>query len=142
MTQSRLQMKPPDRYKVLLRTVRQWRHMKMCKRAGRGHDIGGVLGTAQAELAVECPACPQPGKNLPEGWEKMLEGLAYIYALYLAKDANFRVRNGLISSDERDPTLGQGWGYFVNKPEYVEHLKKSVDTDEVNVQLLRNPLLC
>lgn len=98
--------------------------------------MGGVLGTEQAGLAIECPACPQPGKNLPEGWEKMLEGLAYIYALFLAKDANFRVRNGLISSDARDPTLGQGWAYFVSKPGYIEHIKKAVDSDEVRWDVL------
>lgn len=105
--------------------------MKLCKRAGRGHARGGVRATALGELAVECPACPQPGKNLPEGWEALMETLAYLYALFVAGDANFRTRNGLISSDARDPTLGQGWAYFVSKPEYIEHIKQSVDEDEV-----------
>jgi hypothetical protein len=39
------------------------------KRAGRGQDPLGVGGTSQGELAVECPACPQPGRNLPADWE-------------------------------------------------------------------------
>jgi hypothetical protein len=49
--------------------VRQWRHLKMLKRAGRGHDPDGVTATRGGELAVLCPACPQPGKNLPVDWK-------------------------------------------------------------------------
>lgn len=93
-------------------------------------------GTSQAGLAMECPACPQPGKNLPEGWEKVDANIAFKYALFLAQDANFRKRNGMVSSDARDPTLGQGWAYFVNKPEYIEHVKKFVDSEEVSSSLI------
>lgn len=42
----------------------------MLKRAGRGHDDGGVDGTAMGELAVSCPACPRPGINIPSDWDK------------------------------------------------------------------------
>lgn len=48
--------------------VREWRHLKMLKRFGRGHEEGGVNGTSQGESVIICPACPQPGKNLHEGW--------------------------------------------------------------------------
>ena len=41
----------------------------MLKRAGRGHDPAGVAATEPGDCAVECPACPHPGRNLPEGWE-------------------------------------------------------------------------
>ena len=41
----------------------------MLKRAGQGQHLRGAIATAQGELAVECPACPHPGRNLPEGWE-------------------------------------------------------------------------
>lgn len=58
-----------DRYKVFMRIVSQWRFLKRLKRAGRGHDIGGVNGTSSGELAVSCPACPRPGVNLPKGWD-------------------------------------------------------------------------
>lgn len=39
------------------------------KRAGRAHATDGVASTEQGSCAVECPACPHPGKNLPVGWE-------------------------------------------------------------------------
>jgi hypothetical protein len=50
-----------------------WQHriMEMMKRAGRGHSDSGVGGTAQWELVLGCRACPQPGKNMADGWEKV-----------------------------------------------------------------------
>jgi hypothetical protein len=62
-------IKPPNRYQIFLRMARQWRHLLMLKRAGRGHDLSGVWGTHPGELAVDCPVCPNPKINLPEGWE-------------------------------------------------------------------------
>lgn len=49
--------------------MRIWRHLKMLKHAGHGQDPLGTEGTQEGELAVECPACPHPGRNLPDGWE-------------------------------------------------------------------------
>lgn len=60
-----------DRYHAFLRMIRQWRHLKMMKRGGRGHDPSGVAGTAEGECAVLCPACPYPDINLPENWEEL-----------------------------------------------------------------------
>lgn len=42
----------------------------MLKRAGRGQDPAGPSATSEGELTVECPACPHPGRNLPDGWEQ------------------------------------------------------------------------
>ncbi|TDL14825.1 hypothetical protein BD410DRAFT_733580, partial [Rickenella mellea] len=58
-----------ERYKEWLRCVREFRHAHTAKRSACGHDPGGVQATQSGECAVECPACPQPGRNLPEGWE-------------------------------------------------------------------------
>lgn len=68
MTEERTGQTPPNRYKVLLRAIRQWRFLQMCKLAGRGHDELGVAGTSRGELAVECPACPHPSRNLDPSW--------------------------------------------------------------------------
>lgn len=44
-----------------------------------------------------------------------------------------------MSSDERDPSLSDGWAFFVKKKEYKEHLKAHWDLpQEVRVQI---PLL-
>ena len=53
-----------------MRIIREWRHLKMLKRTGRGHDPAGVYNTKEGACAVLCPACPHPGKNLPDDWDK------------------------------------------------------------------------
>jgi hypothetical protein len=59
-----------DRYKVFMRTMRQWRHLVMLKRGGRGNDSDCLVAeTKPGELAVVCPVCPHPGVNLPGNWE-------------------------------------------------------------------------
>ena len=47
----------------------EWRHLKMLKCTGRGHDPNGIASTKPGECVVLCPACPQPGKNMVPGWE-------------------------------------------------------------------------
>ncbi|CAK5267149.1 unnamed protein product [Mycena citricolor] len=59
-----------DRYEEFARIAKQWRHLQMMKRSARGHDPTGIGGTQDGECALLCPACPHPGKNLPDGWEK------------------------------------------------------------------------
>ena len=58
-----------NRYKQLSHVMRLWRHLTLLKRFGRAHDPTGAAGTSHGELAVECPACPHPEKNLPNDWE-------------------------------------------------------------------------
>ena len=50
--------------------VREWRHIKMSKRAGRAHALTGISGTEQGELSIPCRSCPHPGVNLPDGWRE------------------------------------------------------------------------
>ncbi|KAJ6631803.1 hypothetical protein B0H10DRAFT_1771926, partial [Mycena sp. CBHHK59/15] len=44
--------KPPDRYHAFLRMAREYGHLLMLKWAGKGHDLEGVAGTQQGELAI------------------------------------------------------------------------------------------
>lgn len=71
-------LKSASRYRPLLRMILQWRHLKMLKRGGRGHDPTGASGTKDGELAVACPSCPHPGINLPDGWESAPEETRYV----------------------------------------------------------------
>ncbi|KAJ7447499.1 hypothetical protein B0H11DRAFT_2162118 [Mycena galericulata] len=119
-----------DRYDEFLRMTREWRHLQMLKRAGRGHDPTGMEGTKAGECALLCPACPQPGKNLPPNWknapkEKRRVALRHLYALFLALDANFRMRRKKISSEEKDPSLGDGWSFYGKIAPYYDYLAKN-----------------
>lgn len=54
-----------------MRMVRMFRHLKLMKRAGRGNIDGGLRLTGAGDLALNCPACPIPGVNLPKNWEEV-----------------------------------------------------------------------
>lgn len=69
---------PKSRYRTLFRINMQWRHLKLLKWGGRGHDSAGVLATCAGELAVLCPSCPRPGVNLPDDWEQAPPQMRYV----------------------------------------------------------------
>lgn len=50
--------------------------------------------------------------------------LRWIYRLFLAIDANFRLKRKQVSSEKADPSLGKGWAYFVEQDAYTEYLRK------------------
>ena len=56
----------------------------------------------------------------------------YIYTMILAIDANFRLKRRAVSSNERDPALGSGWGYFVSDEPYREHVLKYANQEDVS----------
>jgi hypothetical protein len=63
-----------NRYEHLMRVSRQWRHLQDLKRFGYGHDKDKVPG--DGDLADFCPACPQPGVNLPNEWHNLPDRFA------------------------------------------------------------------
>ncbi|KIY42807.1 hypothetical protein FISHEDRAFT_54717, partial [Fistulina hepatica ATCC 64428] len=63
----------------LLRIVRQRQWVILCKRFGRRHIEAGLENIQPGELAVECIFCPQPSKNMPDGWEENAYMCAYNY---------------------------------------------------------------
>ncbi|KAG2136341.1 uncharacterized protein EDB93DRAFT_1254002 [Suillus bovinus] len=112
-----------DRYSTFLRIVHEWRNLHSLKCAGRGHDPAGVNATQEGELTLLCPACPHPGKNLPDGWEASNQ--QWMYSVSLAIDANFHLKHQAISSNTKDPGLSSGWGYFINENHYKAYIANS-----------------
>ncbi|THU99177.1 hypothetical protein K435DRAFT_659501, partial [Dendrothele bispora CBS 962.96] len=125
--------KIPNRYPTVVRVVRQWRNLRMLRRGGRGNDgIRGVGETQSGELAVTCIACPQPGINLPLDWENAPVGHKFIYNMFLAFDACFRLKRKKISSWRKDPSLQDGWSYFVENGPYLQWCKAMRDQKEMS----------
>ncbi|KAJ7631946.1 hypothetical protein DFH06DRAFT_1337469 [Mycena polygramma] len=125
--------KVPERYKAFMRTMRQWRHLLMLKRAGRANDGDRLVAeTKPGELAVVCPACPQPGVNLPEGWESATGDERFLYILFLAIDACFRLKRRLVSSEAKDPGLGTGLSYFTEDWPFRQFLLTVTDQKEMS----------
>lgn len=49
--------------------MRVWRALQIRKRAGEFHGMQALTGDASDFfLALKCPACPQPGFNMPLKW--------------------------------------------------------------------------
>jgi len=126
------------------------------KHGGRGHDPAGIAATAEGSLVIECPACPHPGRNLPANWEDAPPVLQYVikilftfpdtdkypsrflYTLFLAVDANFKLK----SKDRgiKDFQLDPGWGCYVENSRYEKHIANYVDEPEVCRNLARFPV--
>ncbi|KAJ3513190.1 hypothetical protein NLJ89_g3087 [Agrocybe chaxingu] len=115
---------PKDRYTTFLRIVREWRHVRLLKRMGRGHAASGVQGTQKGECAILCPACPHPGINLPEDWHDQPESRQWLYSLFIGIDANFCLKRMNVSSDLQDPGLNHGYAYVVDNTEFQAYLAK------------------
>ena len=133
--------------------VREWRHIKMLKRAGQGLSPGGIESTPPGSLALRCRACPQPDINLPRGWKNVARGKEYVsshyinvlyadydsrwlYMLIVAMDANFRLKNRLRKTTRSEPMLGLGMSYFVDDKPYTDYIKNYIDQEEVRLHYL------
>jgi hypothetical protein len=67
-----------------MNVIREWRHIKMLKRAGKGHDPGGINQTQPGELLVKCRCCPHPDYNLPPDWKDAPPEQASVHFIYLS----------------------------------------------------------
>lgn len=56
----------------------------------------------------------------------------YLYILFLAIDACFRLKRRLVSSEKKDPDLGSGWGSFVEDTSYRKYLLTKTDQKEMS----------
>ncbi|KAJ6571549.1 hypothetical protein B0H19DRAFT_1208943 [Mycena capillaripes] len=108
--------KPWDRYQVFIWICREYRDIMMLKRAGLGHHPD-----------VLCPACPRPGVNLDEDWKNASKEDKFLYILFLALDACFWMKRGLVSSELKDPGLSTGLRYMVENDPYRKYLLTMTD---------------
>jgi hypothetical protein len=56
-----------------MRASRQWQDMETRQHFGFAHDKDKIPG--DGDLADFCPACAQPGINLPENWHEQNDQL-------------------------------------------------------------------
>ncbi|KAJ7020488.1 hypothetical protein C8F04DRAFT_1214081 [Mycena alexandri] len=124
--------KVPDRYKQFGRMSRQWAFLKRLLHAGRGHCPNKIHGTRNGECAVMCWACPHDNINIPEGWRDVAPEFRFLYMIFLAMDANFRLKNRLRANEHEDLPLGSGWGYMVEDAPYKKHLAGYVAEKDVS----------
>ncbi|OAX31536.1 hypothetical protein K503DRAFT_794935 [Rhizopogon vinicolor AM-OR11-026] len=113
----------PDRYHELMRVSHQFRDLMNQKRFGFGHDMEVKPGAGQ--LALFCPACPQPGVNMPLSWQdKWLIMQRYVV------DGNFTAQHMNMKQPHLDVTLSDGLGYMVTEGDYQVHLSSAVENEK------------
>ncbi|KAG2007514.1 hypothetical protein CC2G_015208 [Coprinopsis cinerea AmutBmut pab1-1] len=118
----------PDRARELRRAGCQWRKLKDLKRHGFGHT---GLEPGEGDLALFCAACPQPGVNLQEGWERDED--AWKYTRSFVADGNFTCVHRKGRGDDDDESLvylKNGEGFMTETAAYARHLKVSTEAKE------------
>ncbi|KAI5989846.1 hypothetical protein EDC04DRAFT_2588181, partial [Pisolithus marmoratus] len=116
----------PDRYRELMRVSRLWRDLKHRKWFGFGHDTEQDPG--DGGLALFCPACPQPGLNLPADWISRYDRDTVMRQYVI--DGNFTAQHMKMNKPEADVALSDGKGYMVSEGPYQSHLQQSLDSKE------------
>ncbi|KAF8267468.1 hypothetical protein EI94DRAFT_1700968 [Lactarius quietus] len=108
----------PNLYKQLLRASHQWRDLRNRMQSGLGHqDEDGIDGS----MAIFCPACPQPGINLPDDWKIRYNENQLIRTFIM--DGNFAAEHMRCRSGDKDVPLSPGMAFMANPEAYKTHLK-------------------
>lgn len=93
-------------------------------------------------MAVLCPSCPHPGINLPDDWQDAPLAMKFLYSIIWCMDANFRLKNQLVSSFSTDPGLGIGMAYMVPREQYEAYvLSRASDADVSPFRSIKPPLV-
>ncbi|KAH9002325.1 hypothetical protein EDB86DRAFT_2800734 [Lactarius hatsudake] len=120
MTSKMFPNKVQNRYKQLLRASRQWRDLKTRMESGLGHQPE-TESPPDGAMAVFCPACPQPGINLPTDWKTLYPPDQLIRTFIM--DGNFSAEHMRHKSGEKDVALSAGMAFMANPDSYSAHLQ-------------------
>ncbi|KAG1744530.1 uncharacterized protein EDB91DRAFT_1050678, partial [Suillus paluster] len=130
--------KIPDRYRELMRVSRIWWDLVNRKRFGFGHDTERSPGPG--DLALYCPACSQPGINLPTSWRYDYE--EWLVMRRYVVDGNFTAQHMKMKIPEDDVSLADGKGYMVTEGPYQAHIHDSVEEKEASDDFERLKSTC
>jgi len=111
--------------------------------SGLGHETKPEL--QPGGLAIFCPACPQPGINLPQEWDQdpkryVIFILAskstfmvfrWLYTRSIVIDGNFSAEHLKMKQPEEDIALSSGGRYMVEPERYELHLNTAKEFKQV-----------
>ncbi|KAF8261346.1 hypothetical protein EI94DRAFT_1773456 [Lactarius quietus] len=113
----------PNLYRQLLRASRQWRDLRNRMESGLGHqDEDGIDGS----MAIFCPACPQPGINLPDDWKIRYNENQLVRTFIM--DGNFAAEHMRCRSEDKDVPLSPRMAFMANPDAYKTHLKSGQES--------------
>ncbi|KAG2059145.1 hypothetical protein BDR06DRAFT_875058, partial [Suillus hirtellus] len=116
----------PDHYCELMQVSRIWRDLVNRIRFGFAHELDRSPGPG--DLAFYCPACPQPGINLPSSWKDTYD--SWLVMQRYVVDGNFTAQHMKMKTPEDDVSLADGKGYMVTEGPYETHIIESVEEKE------------
>ncbi|KAI5998314.1 hypothetical protein EDC04DRAFT_2584947 [Pisolithus marmoratus] len=111
-----------DRYRELLRVSRAWRNLKLLK--WKGFYLGSCNPDCSG-LVLFCPACPQPGINIPEMDDVELSHTynnSWKYSHVIVMDGNFKAEHMPPKNAGNETWLMDGQGYMVASQDYKTYL--------------------
>ncbi|KAG1882239.1 hypothetical protein F4604DRAFT_1921982 [Suillus subluteus] len=122
LTSSIFPLMVPDRYRELMRAARQWRQCKLYKWHGFAHKDDQPKDN---DLALFCPACPQPGINLDLSTGTVAQSddtPSWLMTRYLVMDGNFKAEHMHPVNPSDEVSLMDGLGFMVSDKRYKSHL--------------------
>jgi hypothetical protein len=127
-------------YNEFRRMSRLWRWMKKLKWAGYGHNQQKPENAPPGSLAIFCPTCPQPGRNLPGDWKT--DRNRWVYRVVVAADGNFHADHVRQKKND-DFWLIDGGGMFPKRDDYFSFLAQAIEKFTVRfcVQFCPRPSL-
>ena len=83
-----------------------------------------------AELALFCPACPQPGINLLENWKE--DGRCWLYWHGYVADGNFVALHQMQAWSTDDVWIKNSESFMTEHKRYEQHIVHTVEDKEVS----------
>jgi hypothetical protein len=137
-------------YREFRRMSRIWRWMKKLKWAGRVGNVAPVSAVGAGELAIYCPACPQPGINIPDDWKDdtarhvsplcidiiLMAVLRWVYKRIFVADGNFKADHVRQKNAAGDVWLCEGTGMMPHNDDYMAFLASAIERLTVSDQYL------
>ena len=129
-------------YREFRRMTRIWHWMKRLKWSGHAGSSKKVKDIEPGELAIFCPACPQPGINLPDNWKNdnaryvnnnlcsirysLMKFNRWVYKRVFVADGNFKADH-VRQKNEDDIWLSEGSGMIPRRDEYFTFLATAIE---------------
>ncbi|PVF91605.1 hypothetical protein CPB86DRAFT_303151 [Serendipita vermifera] len=112
-----------DRAREFRRVARQWNYLLARKQS--------IVNDSDL-LVSKCPACPQPGVNIPLDWEQSVPfEKHWIYRQFIHFDANFRlVSEASTKNSSQEAGLWEGRGFFVDNQIYQNYLATNANNTQ------------
>ena len=117
-------------YHELRRLSRLWRWVKKLRWAGYGQDPGCNVTPGPGDLGNFCPACPQVGVNLLDGW--IQDPNRWVFRRFLTADGNFKADHVRQKNPANDIWLSDGLGMTARVQEYNAFLKSAKERNTVS----------